>query len=62
MDACEVYSRRLTMNEDIEVDTLSEWIKYVVDVLRTLSTLDTSPFSVTVMLSDKFPVSLRILS
>ena len=33
-DACEEYARRWTKNEDVEVDTLSEWIKSIADVLK----------------------------
>ena len=34
MDACEEYARRWAKKEDVEVDTLSEWIKSIADVLR----------------------------
>ena len=34
MDACEEYARRLAKKEDVEVDTLSEWIKSITDVLK----------------------------
>ena len=34
MDACEEYARRWAKKEDVEVDTLSEWIKSIVDVLK----------------------------
>ena len=31
MDACEEYARRWAKKEDVEVDTLSEWIKSIAD-------------------------------
>ena len=34
MDACEEYARRWAKKEDVEVDTLSEWIKSITDVLK----------------------------
>ena len=34
MDACEEYARRWVKKEDFEVDTLSEWIKSIADVLK----------------------------
>ena len=34
MDACEEYARRWAKKEDVEVDTLSEWIKSIADVLK----------------------------
>ena len=34
MDACEEYARRWTKKEDVEVDTLSEWMKSIADVLK----------------------------
>ena len=34
MDACEEYARRWVKKEDVEVDTLSEWIKSIADVLK----------------------------
>ena len=34
MDACEEYARRWTKKEDVEVDTLSEWVKSIADVLK----------------------------
>ena len=34
MDTCEEYARRLAKKEDGEVDTLSEWIKSIADVLK----------------------------
>ena len=64
MDACEEYARRWAKKEDVEVDTLFEWVKSIADVwnvefddLNALSTPDTSPFSVTLRLSENFPVS-----
>ena len=35
MDACEAYARRWAKKEDFELDTLSEWIKSIGDVLKT---------------------------
>ena len=68
MDACKEYARRWTKKEELEVDTLSELGKPIADVLKrrirrlkTLSTSDTSPFSVTLRLSENFPVSMRTL-
>ena len=34
MDACEEYATRWAKKEDVEVDTLSEWIKSIADVLK----------------------------
>ena len=34
MDACEAYARRWAKKEDVEIDTLSEWIKSIGDVLK----------------------------
>ena len=34
MDACEEYARRWAKKEDVEVDTLTEWIKSIADVLK----------------------------
>ena len=34
MDGCEEYARRWAKKEDVEVDTLSEWIKSIADVLK----------------------------
>ena len=34
MGACEEYARRRAKKEDVEVDTLEEWIKLIVDVLK----------------------------
>ena len=34
MDAREEYARRRAKKEDVEVDTLSEWIKSIADVLK----------------------------
>ena len=34
MDACEEYARRWAQKEDVEVDTLSKWVKSIVDVLK----------------------------
>ena len=34
MDACEEYARGWTKKEDVEADTLSEWIKSIADVLK----------------------------
>ena len=34
MAACEDYARRLAKKEDVEVNTLSEWIKSITDVLK----------------------------
>ena len=34
MDASEEYARRWAKKEDVEVDTLSEWIKSIADVLK----------------------------
>ena len=34
MDACEAYARRWEKKEDVELDTLSEWIKSIGDVLK----------------------------
>ena len=34
MDACEAYARRWAKKEDVELDTLSEWIRSIGDVLK----------------------------
>ena len=34
MDACETYARRWAKKEDVELDSLSEWIKSIGDVLK----------------------------
>ena len=34
MDACEAYARRMGKKEDVKLDTLSEWIKSIGDVLK----------------------------
>ena len=34
MDACEDYARRWAKKEDVDIDTLSEWIKSIRDVLK----------------------------
>ena len=34
MDACEEYARRWAKKEDVEADTLSEWVKSIADVLK----------------------------
>ena len=34
MDACEEYARRWAKKEDVEVDTLSEWVKSIASVLK----------------------------
>ena len=34
MDACEAYAKRLAKKEDVELDTLSEWIKSIGNVLK----------------------------
>ena len=34
MDACEEYARRWAKKEDVEVDTLSEWVKSIADALK----------------------------
>ena len=34
MDVCEAYARRWAKKEDVELDTLSEWIKSIDDVLK----------------------------
>ena len=34
MDACEGYARRWAKKEDVEVDTLSKWVKSIADVLK----------------------------
>ena len=69
MDASEVYTRQWAKKEDIELDTLSEWIKWICDVvkrrirrLNILSTPDPSPLFVTLMLSMNCPVSMRIFA
>ena len=35
MDACETYARQWAKKEDVELDTLSEWIKLIGDVVKT---------------------------
>ena len=35
MDACEAYARRWAKKEDVELDTLSEWIKSIGVVLNS---------------------------
>ena len=34
MDACEIYARQWAKKEDVELDTLSEWIKSIGDVVK----------------------------
>ena len=34
MDACEAYARQLAKKEDVELDTLSEWIKSISEVVK----------------------------
>ena len=34
MDACETYTRRWAKKEDVELDTLSKWIKSIGDVVK----------------------------
>ena len=34
MDACETYARQWAKKEDVELDTLSEWIKSIDDVVK----------------------------
>ena len=34
MDACEIYARQWAKREDVELDTLSEWIKSIGDVVK----------------------------
>ena len=34
MEACEEYARQCVKKEDVEVDTLSEWVKSIADVLK----------------------------
>ena len=34
MDACEAYARQWAKKEDVQLDTLSEWIKSIGDVLK----------------------------
>ena len=34
MDACQEYARRWAKKEDVETDTLSEWVKSIADVLK----------------------------
>ena len=64
MDASQENASRVAKKEDVEVGTLSEWIKAIVDVLlkrrirwlkSTQSAPDTSPFSATLILSENFP-------
>ena len=54
MGACEEYARRWPKKADVEVDTISKWVKSIADVLKrrirrlnALSTPDTSQFYVT---------------
>ena len=68
MDACEAYARHWAKREDVELDTLSEWIKSIGEVVKSrirrlkhsVITRSESIF-VTLMLSVSFPVSMRIL-
>ena len=70
MDACEEYVRRWAKKEDVDVDTLSELVKSIDDLLkrkigrlkRLCQHQTPSPFSVTLRLSENFPVSMRTLS
>ena len=34
MDACEAYARHLAKKEDVYLDTLSEWIKSIGEVVK----------------------------
>ena len=34
MDACELYARQWATKEDVELDSLSEWIKSIGDVVK----------------------------
>ena len=34
MDACEMYARQWAKKEDVELDTLCEWIKSIGDVVK----------------------------
>ena len=34
MDGCDEFARRRAKKEDVQVDTLSEWIKSIADVLK----------------------------
>ena len=69
MDACEAYARRWTKKDDVELDTLFDWIKSIGDVLkrsyrRLKHSVNTRHESilVTLMLSQSFPVSMITLS
>ena len=69
MIACETYGRHRAKKEDIELDTLSEWIKSIGDMLkRSIRGIKHSVNTrhefilVTLMLSKSFPVSMRTLS
>ena len=65
MDAWEEYARRRTKKEDVDLNTLSEWMESVDHVLKhnpttlILSSPDTSPLSMTLLLSMRFPVSMK---
>ena len=62
MDACEEYARRWAKKEDVEIDTLSEWVKSIADVLkdgirrlkRSVNTIHES-FFCGLRLSENFP-------
>ena len=53
MDACEAYARRWAKKEDVELNTLSEWINSIDDLLKrrirrlkySVNTTDESIFS-----------------
>ena len=68
MDACEIYARQWAKKEEVELDTLSEWIKSIENVVKrrirrlkhSANTRYESIF-VTLMLFMNFPVSMRIL-
>ena len=69
MDACEEYARRWTKKEDVKSTLFPSGFSrspmfwnVEFDDLNALSTPDTSPFSVTLRLSENFPVSMRTLS
>ena len=68
MDACGEYARKWAKKEDVELDTLSEWIpKSIGDVVKrriwrlkhSVNTRSESIF-VTLMLSMNFQVTMRI--
>ena len=69
MDARGAYARPRAKKEDIELDTLSKWIKSIGDVLKrrirllkhSVNTRQES-FLVTLMSSQSIPISLRALS